>query len=61
MPLGGQIEHEGHWLDCYPAEVNEIAGRLRAAIDDVLHEWLQSVRMQRRLISFPPDADTPQR
>ena len=54
MPLGGQIECQGQWLDCYPAEVNEIVGRLRTAIDDVLNEWSQSTRMQRRLASVPP-------
>jgi len=59
MPLGGQIKREGHWLDCYPAEVNEIVGRMRAAIDDVLHDWLQSAQMQRRLIPFPPERMRP--
>ena len=54
MPLGGQFECQGQWLDCYPAEVNEIVGRLRAAIDGVLNEWLKSTRMQRRLASVPP-------
>ena len=54
MPLGGQIECDGHWLDCYPAEVNEITGRLRAAIDGVLYDWLLPTRIQRRVTSMPP-------
>ena len=50
-PLGSQLRTEFGWLDLTPEETNEIADKLRSAIDLVLLRWFTRPGMAERRMS----------